>query len=931
MVGISKLFDVNKSDEKKKNLNIKSTPSVVNGIYRTVKASRSKVSNEGSLQPFMSQDNIMFVKTTPSNRSAINDEDYSISNALSSTNINDNFEDNVNNDIVYYKRFSSSEDEFELKKSTANKFENYDDEAHDVSVPNAVNPNNDDEDILIDILPSFQFYDSLVKFLPDDKTDDIVPSLLDLNSEVPLLSNNGLSSQNANPPEYIIENNQRLNVGVNTADAETTRYEVDKLYKLPHHSSPLIEIKITLIKEPVEPNKPTQKQTLIREFSSGELINGFVTVCNRGSKSIKFEGFYVSLEGMANVKNSETEKSTTMRFLNTHDLSAIWSYSQVELASGMNYDATILDETDNSRLGLPNSKILKPKVKYKKYFCFKVPKEILDTNCKHQIPNHISLPPSFGVDDDKRDNEFIEINNLTGFGHTGLIGSALMTADLASYRDGILPILKKHLKEPKASSKLRQGFNYDGSNVSYHIGAKLVMRNLSSKGLYVLNNTTYNVRIIPNTLSSNSKFRYSDGKSSLVDVKQIKKTLSKHDAVTFKHIDHLDTFLKKIKQWKDETIFSPTDFTEHLTNEPEKKHSNEVKDEKLSWDQLKTMRSPLTITQPDFLQNRNKYLLKEKDFYSVNFNTDGDNKKKSNTSLNKINTLFGSNNSHSSGSLYPITNSNGRDDMKRGIDITVSTKLNKDLKALNYHKTRNIASINNSDSRNKPDLKVWKTDVLNQLPSSIDDYRLSSLPLKIRYQGKMTKYTKLKSINTKLCAYTTFADRSMPILLDANMMLKEDKFLKQIIINSENNLKKIKDLKTEYKENVKRIHELAKNNGISERMVSFESFIPNLIATNTEALATLRVEKFMISNLFKETVIPSDDLSKLEKLGPEDFKTEIDINLNYKEDAFITVLPTFDSCLISRFYHLQIECEFHTGDVATLQIPVDVKFFDLDN
>lgn len=921
MVGITKLFDKNKTIEKKQELKSQSSSSVVNGIYRTVKPSKSAISSDVNLQPYRSQDNIMFVKTTLSNNSTINPDDSSIDNILSNKGFSNDY-GNINNDVVYYKRFSSSEDEFELKKNVAKKFDHFDD--IDDEKDNGADSVNPENDILIDILPSFQFYESLVKFLPDDKADDIAPSLLEIDTVSPLLSSNN-AGQNANPPEYIIENNARSNVNIGGENGESSRYEVDKLYKLPHHESPSIEIKITLIKDPVEPNKPTNKQTLIREFSSGELINGFVTVCNKGANPVKFEGFYVSLEGMINVRNKDTQKSTTMRILNTHDLSAIWSYSQVELASGMNYDATVLDQTDNSRLGLPNSKILKPKLKYKKYFCFKVPKEILDTNCKHQIPNHISLPPSFGVDDDKRENEYLEINNLTGFGHTGLIGSALITADMASYREGVLPVLKKHLKEPKASSKLKHGFNYDGSNISYHIGAKLVMKNSSKKGLYVLNNTTYNLRIIPNTLSSNAKFKYSDGKSSLVDSSQVKKTLSKHDATTTQSIDHLDTFLRKIEQWKDDKMFSSGDFTEHLLSEPEKKHFNEVKNEKRSWDQLKTMRSSIFAAQPDFLQNSGRYIRKEKDCHSISI-TVLDNKKTANSSLDKLNTFFGAQTSSGLNS-----ENSGNTTSKTRTNICVSTKLNKDLKALPYHRTRNIASLNRLDSRNKTDLKVWTNDVLNQLPSSVRDYKLTSLPLKIKYKGKMTKYTKLKSINAKLCAYTSYCDRSMPVLLDADIMLKEDKFLKQIIMNSENNLEKIKSLRTQYKENTERIHDLAKRNGVSERMVSFESFIPNMAYTNTESLATLRVESFLIGNIFKETVIPPDELMNYVQLGPDECEVEIDVNLNYRSESFITILPTFDSCLISRFYHLQIECEFYTGDVVKLKIPVDVKFFNLDD
>lgn len=87
----------------------------------------------------------------------------------------------------------------------------------------------------------------------------------------------------------------------------------------------------------------------------------------------------------------------------------------------------------------------------------------------------------------------------------------------------------------------------------------------------------------------------------------------------------------------------------------------------------------------------------------------------------------------------------------------------------------------------------------------------------------------------------------------------------------------------------------------------------------------------MIGNVFKETVIPPDELLNYVQLGPDECEVEIDVNLNYKNESFITILPTFDSCLISRFYHLQIECEFYTGDTVKLKIPVDVKYFNLDD
>ena len=928
----------------------KSQTNVVNGIYRTVKPSRSRTPvekyNDSSniLRTYKSSDNKMFVSPTQSNKSDFigstdgNDDIINV-NSVDDIMIKSN---NVNNDVVFYRRFSSSEDEIELKnKIGGQQYEEVDDCEENFDATDG----ETDESVLIDILPSFQFFDSLVKFLPEDnKNDDDVPSLHTGNESNNIsFTERTDSTSSFNPPSYypgsaVSPINRQLQSpplppSFASNSSSELRYEVDKFYKLPHKTTNNIDIKIVLTKNPVEPNTLSEKENLLREFSSGELINGYVTILNRSSAPIKFEGFYVSFEGDINLQNRDTKRTTTMRFLKTHDLSASWSYAQVELASGVNYDATILDETDNTRLGLPNSKMLKPKVKYKKYFCFKVPNEILDTNCKHQIHQHLSLPPSYGLNRYKLENLFIEMNNVLGYGHTGLKGSAILCADLASYDDYVSSYLKRNIKGHKASSKLKQGFTNEGSNINYSISCKLIMKQEKTLQPYVLNDTIYNIRIIPNTLSSNSKYRYSDGKTSLVNLKQTKKTLFNLTDKTIKRIDQLETLLQKLEHWEDNSIFSKDDLTIQLQDIVEKKQELEQNDAKLSWDQLKKNRNPSSSSNNNNSgifgnDGSNEFeTLIYKDTYKTILRTNSEIKKQSTASLEKINTFFGGSNSnisgssHTGGTFTPSSNSKSMD------TITIEAKFNKDLKALPYHRSKYIAGQNKKETKNKTDRKVWDKDVIPKLPVAPIDYELTSLPITITIRKHNGHIPKLKNVKTYLQSFTAYSQRSMPIVFDANFVQTQRKFIDQIIFNSKESVKKVEKLKKNYMKYQERLNTLAKELGVDERSVKFESFISNSLSSDLEALASLNIERFVMSNVFKPTVIPPADLLNWVKVSNDKIKCELEVNLNYRDDLMMTILPTFDTCLISRFYNLEIECEFSTGDKVVLNIPVDVKHF----
>ncbi|XBW35029.1 hypothetical protein QEN19_000593 [Hanseniaspora menglaensis] len=913
MSSFLKLFDVGKSQYEEKGNKLNDKPNIIkqrNGIYRTIRVSKS--SNDIHRND-KEDGNVLKVFKPENNLEGLNNntEEKFIELSKSSKN---------NSDIVFYKRKipshldSDDEQHFKIFENDINDYEDEDDEEYD-----------DEDNILVDVLPSFQFYDSLVKFLPDDKYEDLDNCDLEDNillSPVAVGEENIFDSfnNNNNPPEYDTPvplgiSNLRSEP-IESINYESSRYEVDNIHKLPQITLVGLDIRINLTKNAVKPNTPLEKESSLREFSSGEIINGFFTVINRTSKPIRFEGLYVSFEGTVNLKNKENHKTSKMRFLKTHDLSATWSYSHVEIASGVGYSAGVVDRTDNSRLGLPNNKILKPNVKYKKYFCFKIPTEILDRNCKHQLPQHLGLPPSFGLNKFAKENAFIRCHEILGYGHNGLKGSPILCPDLASYDETVSHELRKHLPASlNATKKLKTGFENEGSSISYSINCRLVVKDENSMQPCVLNDTVYYIRIIPNTLTSNKKYKYTEGKSSDVDLILLQKKLLQFNNNVINRTEYLDTLLQKLEHWVDDTTFNKADFSVQRQDIIEKKQAQELKETKISWKDLHLQRDNLHSKKN--LRNSKKILFansyeESKDLFKTTVEYHLGEKKRSN-SFEVINSFFAS---QQNTNLEGINTSAGA--------VLIEIKLNKDLKALPYHRTSSIEHYNTIDKKINFNKKLWFNEIYPQLPAQREEYLLDHLVMKLTLKSNDLKNVpKLKLVTAFLVSYTCYTDREMPLVLDSQFIMKEGQLLKQISTNSKANINKIEQLKSRYERYKDRLDFLAKKFNIEPSDVRFDVFINNLMLSDLESFANLNIEQFELRNIFQTT-----DLSAFGWVSKGDcLECYMNVNLKYKKNLLLAILPTFYNCLISRFYHLEIECEFDSGDKAKLKIPVDVKYF----
>lgn len=158
--------------------------------------------------------------------------------------------------------------------------------------------------------------------------------------------------------------------------------------------------------------KPTIFDPSNCEYAPGECLNGFVLIENTLKVPIPFDMYYVLFEGNYIFEHpADTENPITYkRFLEMYDLSA--SYNEIhvnrltsEVPNHFICDG-IYDELDDTyltlsnrsdRLTFGNKRFLIPGRKYKRFFTFKIPERLLDSECKrHSLSTHIEMPPTLG-------------------------------------------------------------------------------------------------------------------------------------------------------------------------------------------------------------------------------------------------------------------------------------------------------------------------------------------------------------------------------------------------------------------------------------------------------------------------------------------------------------------------------------------------------
>ncbi|OBA19717.1 hypothetical protein METBIDRAFT_44923 [Metschnikowia bicuspidata var. bicuspidata NRRL YB-4993] len=147
------------------------------------------------------------------------------------------------------------------------------------------------------------------------------------------------------------------------------------------------------------------------EYKQGDYLNGYILIKNNCSFPLPFNMFYVLFEGNLTVTDKghtpKKEKIKVRKYLEMYDFAASWNQSRIDrLLSEKNDGQTtclgLIDPVDLAKLRIAGRE-LEPGVLYKRFFTFKIPERLLDTECNnHNLPSHTALPPTLGLSEKEK-------------------------------------------------------------------------------------------------------------------------------------------------------------------------------------------------------------------------------------------------------------------------------------------------------------------------------------------------------------------------------------------------------------------------------------------------------------------------------------------------------------------------------------------------
>ncbi|EJS44134.1 bul1p [Saccharomyces arboricola H-6] len=846
---------------------------------------------------------------------------------------------------------------------------------------------------VVDVLPSFEMYNALHRHIPQGNVDpdrhDFPPSYQEASSSAGtggVGSNIDLSHRSLSTDEFgatrssstsNLENLIPLRTEHHSIAAQqptivdedlletppilddlndTDNIFIDKLYTLPKMSTP-IEISIKTTKHAPIPHEKPEEESILKEYTSGDLIHGFITIENKSQTSLKFEMFYVTLESYISIIDKVKGKRTIKRFLRMVDLSASWSYSKIALGSGVDFIPADVDY-DSSVFGLNNSRVLEPGVKYKKFFIFKLPLQLLDVTCKQEHFSHCLLPPSFGIDKYRNNCKYsgIKVNNVLGCGHLGTKGSPILTNDMSD----------------------------DNLSINYTIDARIVGKDQKTSKLYIMKEREYNLRVIPfgfdaNVVGERTTISQLNDLTKLVQeridaLKNIFQKLEKNEPIT-----NCDIYGADLSGTIDDFIES--DSQEILQRKLDQLHIKNRNDYLVNYNDLKlgydmennhagnsSHDSDAARNWVSLVESELKYKLK--------------NKSNSSSFLNFSHFLNGNSSSTPTSSHTAKGNHDLTSNKERTGLILVKAKVPK--QGLPYWSPSLLRKTNVFESKSKHDQENWAR--LSELIPDDVKKPLEKIDLQLTCIHSDNSLShdppEIHSITTELICVTAKSDNSIPIKLNSELLMNKEKLTSIKALYDEFH-SKICEYENRFNKNFLKLNELYNTNRRDRRFkdLKFTDFITSQLFNDIESICNLKVSVHNLSNIFKKQVntlkqypkyalsedsishsvscnssspnsasltpvtsssksslfLPSGSSStslkftdqivhKWVRISPLQYRRDINVNLEFNKDIKETLIPSFESCLCCRLYCVRVSIKFenHIG-VAKIDIPISVR------
>ncbi|EMG46760.1 hypothetical protein G210_2987 [Candida maltosa Xu316] len=143
------------------------------------------------------------------------------------------------------------------------------------------------------------------------------------------------------------------------------------------------------------------------EYKQGDLLNGYILIRNTSNKPIPYEMFYLLFEGNFLISNqndiNDIAPIRVRRFLEMFDFSGSSNDGNInrlvtDERDPYNVKIDMRDPFDGTDLDFGKIKIMHPGKTYKRFFTFRIPNHLLDSECnEHGLSRHVELPPSLGL------------------------------------------------------------------------------------------------------------------------------------------------------------------------------------------------------------------------------------------------------------------------------------------------------------------------------------------------------------------------------------------------------------------------------------------------------------------------------------------------------------------------------------------------------
>lgn len=614
-------------------------------------------------------------------------------------------------------------------------------------------------------------------------------------------------------------------------DQDFEKNLIDRSHTLPNYDSFDIEVDVHITKDVPKPHEKPELESMLKEYTSGDVVHGYVVVNNTSNKPIHFQMFHVTLEGYVSIVDSENKKQILKRFLTMVDLSASWSYGCISPSANIKYEPFDIDH-DGCVIGLRNDRILAPHTKYKKFFAFKFPTNLLDNICRHQQEVHTLLPPSLGIDRIKKKGKYsnIEVNPLLNYGHSGTRGSPILTKDLSQ----------------------------DKLSISYSINAKVIGTTPRRPDrLVILKDSEYALRFIPfgfgvplfsskaslDAMCQNIKHTYN----------MAERILKLNEGTQNKEVENFDSSLK----------------ARQLSLGSNHSYGYDTHDHgRFPLRNTKSFKGPRAETELKYFQKN----------------------------PNARSNLFGK---LKKSSKSTATSGNGL--------IIVSSNIPKD--GLPYHCPKVLKQANEIKNLSEADVK--NIDEMSSLLTSNEKRILRELDINIKFTPSDNSIDmpppEIKSIKPTLVAMNIYSSASIPIKLSPDLFKSTD-FVK---------------LKSKFKSYYEAFAQLDEK--FDEQLMDLSRHVDNSIIQDIKAMKDLQVEKIPLS-VFEPVKYKSD----WTKCSTKEWERSIQLKLNFKNGMVETLVPNFQSCLLSRIYCVNVDVVFENGQSCELVVPVRVRKFAHD-